>query len=72
MLLSKEEIIEGLLKLGGLDVRTVDLNGQIDELETFIFVTGTSTRHLQKMSDVFVKAVRLEIQCPSYPNTSSS
>ena len=57
VLLSNEEVIEGLKRLGGLNIQAIPLNGHLDTLDDFILCTGTSTRHLRKMSDVIVKAL---------------
>ena len=56
-LLSNEEVIEGLTRLGGINIQIVNLGGRIDNIEDFIICTGTSTRHLRKMSDTIVKAL---------------
>ena len=51
------ELTEALTRLGGSNICSVDLKGKLDDIEKFIIVTGTSTRHLRKMSDAIVKAV---------------
>jgi ribosomal silencing factor RsfS len=56
-LLTDGEIVEALERLGCIDIKLVDINGQLDSIKAFVIGTGTSTRHIQKMSDVIVKAV---------------
>ena len=55
--LTEAELVEALTRLGGINICSIDLKGKLDNIEKFIIVTGTSTRHLRKMSDVVVKAV---------------
>lgn len=55
--LTAEEIIKGLESLAGENIVRLNVNGHMDTIEEFILVTGRSTRHLRKMSDMVVRAV---------------
>lgn len=56
--LTPEEIQNTLIKLGGGEVNILKLNQKLDTITEFIFATGKSTRHLRKMSDTVVKALK--------------
>lgn len=55
--LTSKEIVEALERLGCIDIKVVNLKGKMDTIENFIFGTGSSARHIKKMSDVLVRAV---------------
>lgn len=57
VLLTPDEITSALEKLGGEDIRVVDISGKLDNIKFMVMVTGQTTRHLKKLSDVVVKAV---------------
>jgi len=58
VLLEPEEIQEALTKLGGEDAVVVKLKQRMDTITAMVFVTGRSTRHLRKMADIVVKALK--------------
>ena len=57
-LLTENEIKEALERQGAENVDVVHLQKPLDTITKMIFATGKSTRHLKKMSDSIVRAVR--------------
>jgi ribosome silencing factor RsfS/YbeB/iojap len=58
VLLTIEEIQDVLVKLGGIDIKILNLQEKFDTITEFIIVSGRSTKHLRKMSDVIVQALK--------------
>lgn len=57
--LTYTEIKEAMSKLGGENITTVPINPPLDgSIAEFIFVSGSSTRMLKKLSDVVVTALK--------------
>jgi len=56
-LLSSLEITTALTKMGGIDVKSVPISA-LDNIKEFIIVSGSSTRHLRKMSQAIVSALK--------------
>jgi ribosome-associated protein len=57
-LLSSSEIVTALEKMGGIDVKSVPLTRKFDNIKEMIIVTGSSTRHIKKMADAIVQALK--------------
>ena len=53
-----EEIVDAVKKLGGENVVIIELIDKIDTITHSVIATGHSRRHLRKMADVVVTAVR--------------
>jgi len=56
-LLSSLDITTALTKMGGMDVHSVPINA-LDNIQEFIIASGSSTRHLRKMSQAIVSALK--------------
>ncbi len=57
--LTYTEINEAMSKLGGENISSVPINPPLDgSITEFVFVTGSSTRMLKKLSDVVVTALK--------------
>jgi ribosomal silencing factor RsfS len=56
-LLSMDEIVAALAKLGGINPVVIELTDKIDTITHAVIVTGNSRRHIRKMSDCIVTAV---------------
>ncbi len=57
-LLSSKEIADALTKMGAIDIRQIPLTRQLDNIQEFIIASGTSTRHIRKMSGAIVQALK--------------
>ena len=57
-LLSSTEIAEALKKMGGENVRRIPIEGRIDNVKEFIIASGSSSRHLRKMANAIVQALK--------------
>jgi ribosome-associated protein len=57
-LLTGEEIRLALEQQGGEDVRVMDVKGRLDTIRTFVIASGRSSRHLRKMGDSVVSALK--------------
>lgn len=57
-LLSSKEIVVALTKMGAMDVQSVPLLRPLDNINEFIIASGSSTRHIRKMSDAIVQALK--------------
>lgn len=57
-LLTSREIVTALTKMGAIDVKVVSVAGKLDSVEDFIIVSGSSTRHIRKMSQAIVQALK--------------
>mmetsp|Transcript_5444 Transcript_5444/g.5599 ORF Transcript_5444/g.5599 Transcript_5444/m.5599 type:complete len:254 (-) Transcript_5444:2-763(-) len=58
VLLTPEEICYSVQKQGGEDVQTIELNGKLDNIQHFIFVSGRSSRHLLMMARSLVRTLK--------------
>jgi ribosome-associated protein len=58
VLLTSDEIINALSKMGAIDVKSVPISGTLDNIEEFIIASGSSTRHIRKMSQAIVQALK--------------
>lgn len=57
--LTYAEINEAMSKLGGENISSIPINPPLDgSITEFVFVSGTSTRMLKKLSDVLVTALK--------------
>lgn len=56
-LLSSSEITSALTKMGGMDIKSVQINA-LGNINEFIIASGSSTRHLRKMSQAIVRALK--------------
>ena len=57
-LLTGEEIRQALENQGGEDVRVVPVRGRLDTIAELVVASGRSSRHLRKMAESIVSAVR--------------
>ena len=44
--------------MGGIDVKSVSVGGKLGNVEDFIIATGSSARHIRKMSQAVVQALK--------------
>lgn len=58
-LLSLNEIVVALTKMGGENIVEIKLVDKIDTITHCVIATGNSRRHLRKMADIVVEAVSL-------------
>ena len=57
-LLSRDEVEQALTSMGGIDVVSVPLKNKMMNIKEFTIVSGTSIRHIRKMSDAVVRALK--------------
>jgi len=57
-LLTSEEVIEALKALDAENVVLIPLNPKLDTISEFIIASGRSLKHLRKMSEIVVKALK--------------
>jgi ribosome-associated protein len=57
-LLTSEEVIEALKALDAENIVHIPLNPKLDTISEFIIVSGRSLKHLRKMSEILVKALK--------------
>ena len=61
-MLELDECLEALQEENARDVNVIDLAGKWDGADYMIFITALSPRHMRRMADMFVQAVRLLTQ----------
>ena len=57
-LLTSNEVIEALKSLDAENVVSIPLNPKLDTISEFIIASGRSLKHIKKMSDTLVKALK--------------
>ena len=57
-MLELDECLEALQEENARDVNVIDLEGKWDGADYMIFITALSPRHMRRMADMFVQAVR--------------
>lgn len=57
-LLTTAEIEKALELQGGKNIVSMDIKGNLDTIKQFVIVTGRSSRHMRKMADTIVSALK--------------
>jgi len=65
-LLTTAEVENALIRLGAEDIKILKLHQKMDSITDFIIASGNSSRHLNKMASLVVRAVFFSVSvfCP--------